>query len=156
RIPAALCGIVGLKPSFGRIPYDILPSLDNFCHFGPLTRCVDDAALFLHCTQGPDDRDLFSLPPGPVISPPIPTDLRGLTLAFSRDLGYFAVDPEIDAITHAAAELIRHQGARVEEVNLDWTSEINHAGWRHIWVTAAQMAGPYLQESPELLDPVTI
>ena len=156
RIPAALCGVVGLKPSYGRIPYDILPSLDNFCHFGPLARSVGDAGLFLNCSQGPDDRDLFSLPRGPMISLPIPTDLRGVTLAFSKDLGYYAVDPEVDANTSAAVELLRQQGARVEEVNLDWTSEINRAGWYHIWVTAAQMAGPYLKDSRALLDPATI
>ena len=48
RIPAALCGVVGLKPSLGRIPMDILPTaFDSISHFGPLARTVEDAALFL-------------------------------------------------------------------------------------------------------------
>ncbi len=63
RIPAALSGIVGLKPSFGRIPMGILPTaFDSIFHFGPLSRTVADSALFLNLTQGPDDRDIRSLP----------------------------------------------------------------------------------------------
>src|SRR5262249_7504461 len=53
RIPAAFCGTVGLKPSFGRIPFTILPSVfDQLSHFGPLARTIDDTALFLAVTQG--------------------------------------------------------------------------------------------------------
>jgi Asp-tRNA(Asn)/Glu-tRNA(Gln) amidotransferase A subunit family amidase len=48
RIPAALCGVVGFKPSLGRIPMDILPTVfDSMSHFGVLARCVDDAVLFM-------------------------------------------------------------------------------------------------------------
>src|ERR1700757_4100656 len=62
RIPASFCGIVGLKPSFGPIPFTILPSIfDSLSHFGPLARTIDDAALFLGITQGPDERDIQSL-----------------------------------------------------------------------------------------------
>jgi hypothetical protein len=79
RLPASFCGLVGLKPSFGRIPFDILPSqFDSFCHFGPLARSVADAALFLDAAQGPDDRDASSLPSltDPLLS--TAPDLRGL------------------------------------------------------------------------------
>ena len=63
RIPSSFCGTTGIKPSFGRIPFDILPSqFDTFCHYGPLARCVDDAALFLAATQGPDDADVLTNP----------------------------------------------------------------------------------------------
>ena len=52
RIPAAFCGVVGFKPSFGQIPFDVLPSqFDLLSHFGPLARTVADAALFLSVTQ---------------------------------------------------------------------------------------------------------
>ena len=62
RIPAAWCGIVGLKPSMGRIPMDLLPSVfDNISHFGPLARTIDDARLFLAATQGPADDDIQSI-----------------------------------------------------------------------------------------------
>src|SRR5207249_5059869 len=59
RIPAAWCGVVGLKPGLGRIPMDTLPGLfDSLSHHGPLARSVDDARLFLAATQGPDDADI--------------------------------------------------------------------------------------------------
>jgi Asp-tRNA(Asn)/Glu-tRNA(Gln) amidotransferase A subunit family amidase len=61
RIPAALCGCVGLKPSLGRIPMDILPTVfDDMSHFGPLARTVEDAALFLSVAEGPDRADISS------------------------------------------------------------------------------------------------
>ena len=64
RIPAAWCGLVGLKPSFGRIPLDFLPTqFDTIQHFGPLARTVDDARLFLSVAQGPDELDVMSLAP---------------------------------------------------------------------------------------------
>ena len=63
RIPAALCGCVGLKPSLGRIPMDILPTVfDDMSHFGPLARTVDDAALFLSVAEGPLETDIMSQP----------------------------------------------------------------------------------------------
>ena len=65
RIPAAWCGLVGLKPSYGRIPLDFLPTqFDTIHHFGPLARTVEDARLFLSVAQGPDARDIMSeVPP---------------------------------------------------------------------------------------------
>src|SRR5207249_7443649 len=56
RIPAAFCGVVGLKPSFGRIPMTILPSVfDNISHFGPLARIAADATAFMAATSGGSD-----------------------------------------------------------------------------------------------------
>ena len=64
RIPASWSGVVGLKPSFGRIPFDFLPTqLDTIQHLGPLARTVADARLFVDIGQGPDERDLMSLAP---------------------------------------------------------------------------------------------
>jgi Asp-tRNA(Asn)/Glu-tRNA(Gln) amidotransferase A subunit family amidase len=63
RIPAALCGVVGHKPSLGRIPMDIIDTVyDNISHFGPLARTVSDAALFLDIAQGEHPSDIQSLP----------------------------------------------------------------------------------------------
>ncbi|MGH6920272.1 MAG: amidase, partial [Geminicoccaceae bacterium] len=75
RIPASFCGTIGLKPSFGRIPFDILPSqFDTYCHFGPLARCVGDAALVHDAAQGHADRDILSLPGRLAIPDPLPHD----------------------------------------------------------------------------------
>ena len=94
RIPASYCGIVGLKPSFGRIPLEFLPSLvDHIHHVGPLARTCDDARLFLAVTQGPDDRDPLSLPGVLDLDRPLSGDVRGLRLALSIDLASYAVHP---------------------------------------------------------------
>src|SRR5579872_6183314 len=104
RIPASLCGIVGLKPSFGRIPFTILPSqFDSLSHFGPLARTIDDAALFLDVTQGPDERDIQSLKPRLEIPKPIPGDVRGWRLALAPTLGFLFLDPEVEAAVRSAA-----------------------------------------------------
>ena len=154
RIPAGFCGVVGLKPSLGRIPMDIVGTVfDSISHFGPLARTVADAALFLAVTQGPDDRDIQSLAPALEVPVPPPAEVRGLRLALSLDLGFYAVDPEVEANTRAAAEALRTSGAQVEEVELDW----NHAqvdAWNDYWgVFLAASFGDALADHREKMDP---
>jgi Asp-tRNA(Asn)/Glu-tRNA(Gln) amidotransferase A subunit family amidase len=133
RIPAALCGVVGLKPSLGRIPMDILPTVfDSISHFGPLARTVADAALFLAVTQGPDDCDIQSLAPALEVPVPPPGRIDGLRLALSLDLGFYAVDPEVAANTRAAAAALEDAGAEVEEVEFAWTRELVDV-WTAYW-----------------------
>ena len=154
RIPAALCGIVGLKPSFGRIPFEILPSqFDQLSHFGPLARTVADAALFLAATQGPDERDIQTLTQALDIEIPPPSDVSGLKLALSVDLGYYALDADVEANTRAAAEALREGGATVNEVALPWSREINDAWYAHWGVYLATFFGDHLEEWRERMDP---
>ena len=154
RIPAAFCGISGLKPSFGRIPFDIYPSqFDSYCHFGPLARTANDLALFLQVTQGPDDRDISSLPWLGDVPVPLPADARGLRLALSVDLGCFAVDPEVEQRTREAAALLRDLGATVEEVSLNWTAEMNKAGYLHWRVYKAAFLEQHLAQWRDLMTP---
>ena len=119
RIPAAWCGIVGLKPGLGRIPMDTLPGLfDLMSHHGPLARTIDDASLFLQVTQGPDDADILSVPCRLDLQAPVPASVEGLHLALSIDLGLWAVDSEIEDAVRAAAAALRDAGAVVEEVEV--------------------------------------
>lgn len=155
RIPAAFCGIVGLKPSFGRIPMGIMPSLyDGMAHFGPLARTVADAALFLRVCQGPDDRDPQSLPPLADLAETPCVDLQGVRLALSVDLGYYLVDAEIIANTERAAAALREAGAIVEPVDLGWTRAINDAGYTMFAVYLAAYYGHLLERWKPALDPI--
>jgi len=122
RIPAALCGVVGMKPSFGRVPQ--YPAADYWSarnHQGVLARTVRDAALFLDAMAGPDPRDPLS-----VDGPPVrhveacEGDLRGVTVVWSADLGYAPVDPEVRGIATAAAIRFADLGARVEARDPGW------------------------------------
>ncbi len=155
RIPAAFCGVVGLKPSLGRIPMTILPSLfDDISHFGPLARTVDDAALFMAAAAGPSDEDPFSLPlVFDEAATHAGTGLAGRKFALSMDLGFFAVaEPVRDAIT-AAVELLRDAGAIVTEVDIPWTREVVDR-WTDLWgVFMAAYFGDRRAEFAERLDP---
>jgi len=153
RIPAGLCGIVGLKPSFGRIPMEALPTLfDQLSHFGPLARTVEDAALFLRVTQGPDDVDIQSLPPLP-LPDPLARSVKGLKLAYSIDLGFHTVDADIAANTRKAVAALAEAGAEVQEVILPWTSELEDAWYRHWAVLLAACFGESLKTHRERMDP---
>ena len=154
RLPASFCGIVGLKPSLGRIPFDIFPSqFDSYTSFGPLCRHVSDAVLFLNAAQGPDDRDFSSLPELPAVSLPHSSDLDGVRLAVSPDLGYYAVDPDVAANTRHMVSTLRALGATVDEVELPWSREINEAGWLHWDVYSALMVGDRLGQFRERMEP---
>jgi Asp-tRNA(Asn)/Glu-tRNA(Gln) amidotransferase A subunit family amidase len=153
RIPAALCGIVGLKPSLGRIPMDILPTgFDQLSHFGPLTRTVEDAALFLAATQGPDDADPQSLPPL-ALSDPLPREIRGMRLALSIDLGFHTIDEEILANTRTAAAALADAGAKIREIDLGWTAELDKAWFQHWGVLLATCFGDALKSHRDRMDP---
>ena len=153
RIPASLCGIVGLKPSLGRIPMDILPTaFDQLSHFGPLARTVEDAALFLAVTQGPDEADPQSLPPIS-LPDPLPRNLKGMKLALSIDLGFHTVEAEIAANTRTAATALADAGAEVREVDLPWRSELESAWFQHWGVLLAACFGEALQTHRERMDP---
>ncbi len=156
RIPAALCGCVGLKPALGRIPLAILPTLfDQLCHFGPLARTVADAALFLRVTEGPDERDILSLP---ARAEPLTlsADVSGLKLALSPDLGFFAVDCDVAANLQASADALRDAGAEVAEVALPWSRDIVDAFVVHWAALMAVCFGEHLDAWREQMDPAVI
>ena len=154
RIPATYCGIVGHKPSFGRIPMDLLPStFDTISHFGPLARTVDDAALMLGVAQGPHDCDIFSLTPALETPLALDGDLRGRRLAFSLDLGFFAIDDEVAVNARAAAEALADAGAEIVEVALEWTRETAEALWSMWDVFMAAYFGQHLEAWRDKMDP---
>ncbi|MDA0701961.1 MAG: amidase [Proteobacteria bacterium] len=154
RGPAAWCGLVGLKPSFGRIPFEILPSVfDQTWHFGPIVRTVDDAALFLDVTNGPHEADIQTLLEPLDIALPIDGDVRGLRLAFSPDLGYITVDPEVEANARAACDALRSAGAVVEEIALEGLPTRLDPRWLMSATYYAAVLGDKLEEWRDRMDP---
>ncbi|MFI0404394.1 amidase [Actinomadura sp. 3N508] len=115
RIPAAFCGVVGFKPTHGRVPQYPLSSLAVLAHAGPIARTVDDAARLLDVLAAPDHRDPYDLGlhDGPY-SRAVDGDVRGVSAAFSADLGFVRVDPEIGAAVASAARALQDAGMRVE------------------------------------------
>jgi Asp-tRNA(Asn)/Glu-tRNA(Gln) amidotransferase A subunit family amidase len=118
RIPAAMNGLVGFKPPFGRVQ-DAWPwNREPYVASGPLARTVGDAVLFQNVIQGPLHGDMWSEPRFDLPDTFLP--LAGMAIAVSPDLGYFDVDGEVGAVLDAACEQLRSLGARVEPVTLDW------------------------------------
>lgn len=154
RIPAAWCGIVGLKPGLGRIPMDTLPGLfDLMSHHGPLARTIDDVRLFLQATQGPDDADILSVPCPLDLEAPVPVSVEGLRLALSIDLGLWAVDPAIEAAVRAAAAALTGAGAVVEEVEVSVTRKDEDV-WVDLWsVFMATYYGHLVEPYAAKMDP---
>jgi aspartyl-tRNA(Asn)/glutamyl-tRNA(Gln) amidotransferase subunit A len=116
RIPASFCGIVGLKPTYARVPLWPPSPFGLLSHAGPMSRTVDDAALMLDVMAEPDPRD-WSAPPPPSgrYARSIADGLEGLRVAFSADLGYVEhVDPEVAAAVADAARAFEELGAHVE------------------------------------------
>ena len=112
RLPAGWCGLVGLKPSAGRIP--IKPPYAGRAA-GPMTRTVADCAALMAVLSRPDWRDATSLPPQPIAWGDLQRDLRGLKIGLLIDAGWgLPVQPEIRDAVEAAARAFEAAGARVE------------------------------------------
>jgi Asp-tRNA(Asn)/Glu-tRNA(Gln) amidotransferase A subunit family amidase len=114
RIPASCCGIVGHKPSFGRIPR--VPGYNAFVtqwYIGPLARTVADTALALRVLAGPDDRDPFSLPALGEKDLALAGDLRGLRVAFCPRPTDAPVEPEVAQAAEDAIRLLQKRGMKV-------------------------------------------
>lgn len=135
RIPAAHCGVYGLKASMGRVPlwpgcrderYPGVSSWESLEHVGPMTRTVRDAALMMSVIAGPDMRDRHSIPSVDVDwLAALEKPLSGLRIAFSADFGYIAVDPEVRRITtEAAGRFARESGAELDEVDPGISDEV--------------------------------
>jgi aspartyl-tRNA(Asn)/glutamyl-tRNA(Gln) amidotransferase subunit A len=121
RAPAALCGVFGLKPSHGLVPYHPAGALELIVSDGPITRTVRDAALMLDVMAGPDDRDRLSQnDSGAVYRGAVDRDVRSLKAAYSPDLGSTPVDPQVGAAVEEAASSLRELGLDVEEVSPGW------------------------------------
>jgi aspartyl-tRNA(Asn)/glutamyl-tRNA(Gln) amidotransferase subunit A len=123
RIPAHFCGVVGFKPSFGRVPYVPVPNNGALSHIGPLARDVPDAALMLEVMAGPHAADFTTLPSrflGPDFER---AELKGLRVAYSPTLGHARVDPDVADLVSEAARAFADLGAHVEEVAPDWGAQ---------------------------------
>lgn len=137
RIPAAFCGVVGFKASFGRIPSVTRPDAflwqHPYVHIGPLARTVTDVALMAEAVSGPHERDPLSLPGtdcrylAAAMAP-----ARPLRVAYAPRLGDFPVDPAVAAVVEAAVAALGRHGFAVDPVELDFGT--SHQELAAVWV----------------------
>ena len=120
RQPAALCGIVGLKPTYGRVSrFGLIAFASSLDQIGPFTKTVRDAGLVLNAIAGRDPQDSTSLDePVPDHTALLGRDLKGLRLGMPREYFIAGLDPQVDAAVRAAVRHYESLGAEIVEVSL--------------------------------------
>ena len=153
RIPAAFCGVFGLKPTYGRVPVWPASYFATLSHAGPMARTVREAARMLGVLAGPDDRDWRALPPEAIdYEAELARGVAGLRIAFSPTLGFAKVDPEVAAIVAGAAALFADLGAEVELVEPVMDDPTD--AFRQLWATGLALSvGAFPREARAVMDP---
>ncbi|MDO6655381.1 amidase [Anaerobacillus sp. 1_MG-2023] len=122
RIPSSLNGIIGHKPTFGRVPFDSSPinrfgTTQPFVHYGPMARSTEDAALLLSVMEGYEPNDPYSVPlPESNLQKEMQLGVKGKKFAYTEDFGLYPYDPMILGPIEEAISILRDQGAIVEKI----------------------------------------
>ncbi len=136
RIPASFSGVFGLKPTFGRVPAYPPSVFGLVSHVGPMSFTVADAALMLGVMAGHDDRDPYSFTDADRDwRAGLDEGVRGLNVAYSANLGYAKVDPEVADACARAADVFAELGARVERADPGFASPRD--AFLALWSTGA-------------------
>jgi aspartyl-tRNA(Asn)/glutamyl-tRNA(Gln) amidotransferase subunit A len=123
RQPASFCGIVGMKPTYGRCSrWGVVAFASSLDHPGPMTRCVRDAAIMLGTMAGHDPRDSTSAPePVPDYEKALTGDIRGLKIGIPREYRIDGMAGEIESLWQAGIAWLREAGAEPVEISLPMT-----------------------------------
>jgi aspartyl-tRNA(Asn)/glutamyl-tRNA(Gln) amidotransferase subunit A len=153
RIPASFCGIVGLKPTHGRVPVYPPSTFGTLSHVGPMARTVADAALLLDALGSPDYRDPLSLDRRASVSAELDTvEVSGLRVAYSPALGYAKVDPEVATAVQRAVTALEQAGAVVTPADPDFVSPL--PAFDVLWYAgAAKLVDDIPEDRRHLIDP---
>jgi amidase len=168
RIPAALCGVVGFRPSPGLVPNDSRPlGWSVISVLGPMGRTVDDTALQLAASVGLEPRDPLSYPVDAGSIWPLPdVDVSTLRIATTEDFGVCIVDPEIRRVFRRRVEAIRPWVARCEPLQLDLQeadrafdilrAEAFIAAFDEVYRNAPETLGPNVRANMEIAAAITL
>jgi len=150
RIPASVCGTVGLKPTYGRVSRRGVASLSwSLDHVGPLTRTVADAALVMNAIAGYDRADPAS------VDVPVPDfterqDIAGLTIGVPTNYYTERVDPQVAAAVAAAIAVLVEQGARTREIEIPLPQYVLPTEWAIMLPEASAYHQEMLRDSADL------
>ena len=123
RQPASFCGVVGLKPTYGRVSrYGLIAFGSSLDQIGPFTKDVTDAALLLNIISGFDERDSTSVSvPVPDYARALVKDVKGLKIGIPKEYFIDGIQPDVAAAVKAAIEVFKQQGAVIQEISLPHT-----------------------------------
>jgi len=153
RIPAAFAGIFGIKQTFGLVPAFPMSPMGTVAHVGPLTRTVADSALMLDVISQPDARDWYAVTDGSGgFGETLEAGVEGLRIAFSMDLGYAKVAPDVRERVIAAVQVFKDLGATVEEVDPVFSSPAT-CFTTHWYAGAAFVGNDLSDDQMAMVDP---
>lgn len=153
RMPASFNGVVGLKPTYGRVAMFPVSVSELVTHYGPMTRTVRDNAAMLQAIAGPDPRDPHCLPASDEdYLASCEGGVKGLKIGYSPDLGYANVAPEVAAIVARSVKRFEELGATVVEATPGFADPI-WAGDQYLWAGATSRAYERLDEMRDKMDP---
>jgi aspartyl-tRNA(Asn)/glutamyl-tRNA(Gln) amidotransferase subunit A len=162
RQPASYCGVVGLKPTYGRVSTSgVIPLSWSLDHVGPIARTTRDAALVLQAIAGYDGQDPASIDaPVPNYTATISASTRSLRLGIPRAYFWEGLDPEIEAAMESALAVLRKMTASQEEI-APLATDGSYSSWTSLYgavFTAEAYAyhKDYIEESPQLYQPATL
>jgi Asp-tRNA(Asn)/Glu-tRNA(Gln) amidotransferase A subunit family amidase len=144
RLPAAACGVVGMKPSHGVVPMQSPGYLDACDHNGPIARNVPDLRLMFEVMAGPDPEQLSGI--RPLDLPGTRVDLNGARVGLIDAMADLDVDTDVARNLHAAAGLLEGEGAIVERLDFPWSYGRLLETARHVY---AQYYGPMVRQAIE-------
>lgn len=123
RQPASFCGLVGLKPTYGRVSrYGLIAFGSSLDQIGPLTKDVTDAAILLNMISGFDGRDSTSVnTPVPDHTKILGRDVKGLRIGIPKEYFIEGIQPEVAAAVKEAIEILKRQGAVIKDISLPHT-----------------------------------
>ena len=152
RIPGSFCGVVGFKPTHGRIPMFPASPFGPLAHAGPMTRTVEDAALLMDILSLPDPRDPTSLaPPQRTFRGALSREVAGMHIAYSRDFGYVDVDDEVGRVVDAVVAKIAAAGLHVSAVDPGFDNPLE--AFETLWATGAATLLRTMPGARETIDP---
>lgn len=160
RIPAGFTGLVGFKPSNGRVPRVPYPMVHHpiaFCN-GPIARTVADAALMLQVLAGPDVRDPYSLADGPHNYPALVAqehDISGLRIGYSADLGFVPVEDEVRHIVEQALETFTSLGCSIDAAEVNFVDSLEAYGLLNANMRAGLVDRHYPERADDM-DPLIV
>ncbi|HKV46092.1 MAG TPA: amidase [bacterium] len=158
RIPASVCGVVGLKPTYGRVSrHGVLPLSWTLDHIGPITRTVEDAALVLQAIAGPDPADPTTLGHSvPDFHAGLGGPIRGGRLGVIADEYHEEMTDEVRSRFRTALEVLTSLGLRLEDVRFPRPNDARAAATAVILAEAASVHEGWIRERPQDYGPETL
>lgn len=158
RGPAAFCGIVGMKPTYGRVSrYGVTTLSWTLDHAGPMARTVGDVAMLLGVIAGPDPKDPSSVPdPVPDYSKSLTGKIKGLRIGIPKTYFFEKLDPQVDRAVRAAIQKLVDMGAVTVDVDVSFMEMARSGGlyWAIVRPEEASFHEQRVRQHPELLDPL--